>query len=165
MAINKADAIEQLKGPNSISNQQALVKKIQGTQKIVPVRYPIPGGKTMTQDIPESQLSSAVYNWLRHCRHFMEAKISLINDLNNANTTRTKVIEFNSTTKNAEWEVRGKKWLAERVSDVLKDDHIVAVEITKEGIFAFHDNDKTFSPDSEDWEPYVEMLPFRAPTF
>lgn len=165
MAINKTDAIEQLKGPNSISHQQALVKKIQGTQTIRPVRYDIPGGKTMTQDIPESQLSTAVYNWLRHCRHFMEAKISLIGDINEISSTRRKLVDFDTKTKNSEWEVRGKKWLAERISDVLKDDHIVAVEVNREGIYASYDNDKTFSPESENWQPYVEMLPFRPPTF
>ena len=165
MAINKADAIEQLKGPNSISNQQALVKKIQGTKTITPVRYSIPGGKTMTQDIPESQLSTAVYNWLRHCRHFTEARISLIDNVNSVNSTRKKLVDFDINNKNTEWELRGKKWLSERVSDVLKEDHIILVEITKEGIFAYFDDDKTFSPESDNWQPYVEMLPFRPPTF
>ena len=32
MPITKAEAIEQLSGPNSLSNQQALVKKIVGSE-------------------------------------------------------------------------------------------------------------------------------------
>ena len=119
----------------------------------------------MTQDIPESQLSTAVYNWLRHCRHFTEARISLIDNVNSVNSTRKKLVDFDINNKNTEWELRGKKWLSERVSDVLKEDHIILVEITKEGIFAYFDDDKTFSPESDNWQPYVEMLPFRPPTF
>ena len=164
MGLTKANAIDQLKGPNSISNQQALVKKIQGTRIKPPVRHIIPGGKSLTE-IDEGQLPVAVFNWLRHCRHFTEGVVSLCSDVEERKTKVKKVVDFDPKMRNTEWEVRGKRWLAERIADILTQSNILSVNIKKEGLYAVYDVEKTFSAESEDWEPYVELTPFRPPTF
>ena len=165
MAITKQEALNQLSSPGSISNQQALVKKIQGTKISAPVKRVIPGGKTLQEDLSESSLPHAVYNWLRYSRHWTEGVISFCSDLANRKTKTKKVLDFDSKTKNSEWEIRGKRWLSERVAEVLTQDNILAVKITREGLQAVTDVDGTFSPKSEDWEPYVELTPFRPPAF
>ena len=164
MGISKADAIDQLKGPISISNQEALVKKIQGTKIKPPVKYIVPGGKHLT-DFDQQQLSVAVFNWLRHSRHFTEGVISLCSNYENRATSTKKVVDFDPKTRNAEWEVRGKRWLAERIAEVLTEDSILAVSIKREGLYAIYDSEENFTSSSEDWEPYVELVPFRPPTF
>ena len=164
MGLTKANAIDQLQGPNSISNQEALVKKIQGTKIKEPVRHVIPGGKNLT-DLDQGQLPVAVFNWLRHCRHFTEGVISLCADYTERNTKTKRVVDFDPKQRNTEWEIRGKRWLAERVADVLTEDNILAVKIEKEGLYAVYDNEGEFTSESSDWEPYVELTPFRAPTF
>ena len=164
MGLTKANAIDQLKGPNSISNQEALVKKIQGTKIKDPVKHIIPGGKSLTE-LDQQQLPVAIFNWLRHCRHFTEGIVSLSSSHSDRNTTTKRVVDFDPKQRNTEWEIRGKRWLAERIADVLTEDDIVAVKIEKEGLYAVYDNDKTFSSESEDWQPYIELTPFRPPTF
>ena len=163
MGLSKAEAIRQLGG--NVSNQEALVKKIKGTQAIEPVRRVIPAGKTMHQTLDKSKLPNAVFTWLRHCRHFTEATISLSRDYTTHSHSMKRVVDFDTNTKNVEWEVRGKRWLAERVADVIWMDDILAVEITKEGIYGIFDKKKAFNPQSEDWEPYIELTPFKPPTF
>lgn len=165
MALNKTEAIEQLSSANSVSNQQALVKKIQGTKVSKPVKRFIPGGKNLTQELNESNLSTAVFNWVRHCRHFTECTISLCENPAIRNTKTNKVLDFDTKTRNAEWEIRGKRWLAERIADVLMTDNLLAVEVKRDGIYTVIDAEKTFKPDSEDWMPYVELTPFRPPAF
>lgn len=164
MALDKQTAIEQLSGPNSVSNQEALVKKIQGPKLIKPIRRIIPGGKNLTE-LSESQLPTACFNWLRHCRHFTEGVISLCSDYSQRKTKQTKVVDFDTKTKNFEWEIRGKRWLAERLAEILTQDNILAVKIERSGVYSIIDTEGSFGPNSEDWEPYVELTPFRAPTF
>ena len=165
MAITKSEALDQLSGPGAVSNQQALVKKIQGTTVSQPVKRIIPGGKTLQEDLSESTLPHAVYNWLRYSRHWTEGVISFCSDLTSRKTRVKKVIDFDSKTKNSEWEIRGKRWLSERIAEVLTQDNILAVKINREGLQAVTDAEGTFSPESEDWEPYVELTPFRPPSF
>ena len=165
MATTKANAIDQLKGPNSISHQEALVKKIQGTQISTPVKFTIPAGHSLTKDLSEAQLSSAVYNWLRRCRHFTEGTISLCEDINARKTKTTKKVDFDTKNRNLEWEVRGKKWLSERVADILNTENVLAVKIAKDGLYSVVDTEETFTPESQDWQPWVELTPFRPPTF
>lgn len=165
MALNKTDAIEQLGGPNSISNQQALVKKIQGTKISKPIKRFIPGGQNLTEELNQGNLATAVFNWVRHCRHFTECTISLCKDPTARKIKTSKVLDFDTNTKNTEWEIRGKRWLAERIADVLMTDNLLAVNVTKEGISTIIDTEGTFNPESKDWMPYVELTPFRPPTF
>jgi len=165
MALTKTEAIKQLDGPGSVSNQTALVKKIIGSGRTKTIRRVIPGGKTMTTDLQPEQLPRAAYNWLRYCAHFTECIISLAEDHTTRKTSTKKILDFDTNTKNYEWDLRGKRWLAERVADALKIDNLVALIIKKEGIYSVTDTTGEFSPDSEDWVPNVTMTPIRPPVF
>jgi hypothetical protein len=70
MALTKKQAIEYESSPNSLSNQQALVKRIISSEPRTSVKRVIPAGSSITEDIGEKALVSAVYIWLRHCAHF-----------------------------------------------------------------------------------------------
>jgi hypothetical protein len=165
MPLSKAEAINQLRSPNSLSNQQALVKKILGTESKKTIRRTIPGGSHIVESISDKELPGAIYTWLRHCRHFTSATISFAKDPSTLETSKQKIVDFDSRGKLTEWETRGKRWLAERLSDIIMGDNIVAVEIEKDGLYLIKDTVGTFSPDSDDWEPYVEFSPFRPPIF
>ena len=165
MPITKAEAIEQLSGPNSLSNQQALVKKIIGSEGKRTVKRLIPGGATLVADISDKELPSAVYTWLRHCTHFTSATISFAKEMSEEDITKEKVIDFDSRARLTEWETRGKRWLAERVADIITRDNVVAVEIQKDGLYLCLDKKGNFTPTSENWEPYIQFSPFRPPTF
>tara|TARA_B100000427_G_scaffold250125_1_gene213353 strand:- start:804 stop:1301 length:498 start_codon:yes stop_codon:yes gene_type:complete len=165
MPTSKAEAIEQLNGPNSVSHQQALVKKILGSESKKTVKRVIPGGKTLVEDLSDKDLAPAVYTWLRHCRHFTSAVLSFARDPSSLNISETKVIDFDSRGKLAEWETRGKKWLSERIADIIMRENVVAVRIEKDGLYLITDKDGTFSPETEEWEPYIQFSPFRPPVF
>lgn len=164
MGLTKAEAIRQLGSRGAVSNQQALVKKIEGVQPIKPIKRIIPGGKELTS-IPSEDLPMAVYTWLRACTFFTEATLSLCRSPETKPNKVTKVIDFDTRNRNPEWELRGKRWLAERIVDMLKIKNLMAVKVKKDGIYSIVDSTGEFTPSSEDWEPYIELLPFKPPTF
>ena len=165
MPTSKAEAIEQLNGPNSVSNQQALVKKIVGSTSKETIKRLIPAGKTLVEDLSDKDLAPAIYTWLRHCRHFTSAVVSFARDPSALKTSESKIVDFDSRGKLCEWETRGKKWLSERIADIIMRDNVVAVKIEKDGLYLITDKEGTFSPQCEEWEPYVQFSPFRPPIF
>ncbi len=165
MPITKAEAIDQLSGPNSISNQQALVKKIIGSTPKQTVKRVIPGGSTLVQDLSDRDVAPAIYTWLRHCRHFTSAVISFAKDPSELKLSESKVVDFDPRGRLAEWEVRGKKWLSERIADIIMRDNVVAIRIEQDGLYLSIDKEGTFSPESDNWEPNVQFSPFRPPVF
>jgi hypothetical protein len=164
MGLSKTEAIRQLESRGSVSNQQALVKKIEGVKAVNPIKRIIPGGKELSSLKPDD-LTVAVYTWLRGCNIFTEALLSLCSDSNSHKSATNKVIDFDTNTKNTEWEIRGKRWLAERVVDVLRTKNILSVRIKKEGIYSIFKPDGAFGPSSNDWEPYIQLTPFKPPKF
>jgi hypothetical protein len=164
MGLSKAEALRQLESRGSVSNQQALVKKIQGVKVIQPVKRIIPGGKQLSSLDP-ANLTVAVYTWLRGCNIFTEAFLSLSAEATAHQATTSKVIDFDTNTKNTEWEIRGKRWLAERIVDVLRTKNILSVTVKRDGIYSTIKNDGSFGPKSKDWEPYIQLTPFKPPTF
>ena len=119
MPINKNTAIQQLGDNSSISNQQSLVKKLQGPQINKKITMIIPGGNKLTEYISREHLPSAIFTWLRRCRHFKDVEISFINDYSKKEYETTMVVDFNTNTKLPQWEIEVKKWLADQVSEVL----------------------------------------------
>lgn len=164
MGLSKAEALRQLDSRGSVSNQQALVKKIEGVKAVQPVKRIIPGGKQLSSLKPED-LTVAVYTWLRGCNIFTEAFLSLSADPTAHKSATNKVVDFDPNTRNTEWELRGKRWLAERVVDVLRTKNILSVTIKRDGIYTTIKKDGSFGPKSEDWEPYIQLTPFKPPTF
>lgn len=165
MALTKKQAIEFESSPNSLSNQQALVKRIINSEPRTSIKRVIPAGATITSDISEKALAAAVYTWLRHCAHFTQVTISFAKDPSTINCSRNKMVDFQSTGKYTEWEQRGKRWLAERVADIITRDGVVSVEIQKDGIYLNTDKTGSFDPTHAEWEPYIEFSPFRPPQF
>lgn len=163
MAITKKQAIEYESSPNSLSNQQALVKRIINSEPKTTIKRIIPAGATLTEDIGEKALTSAIHTWLRHCTHFTQATISFAKDPSSLRTSRSKMVDFQSTGRYTEWEQRGKRWLAERVADLITRDNIVSLDIEKDGIYLSIDKSKEFGPGHSEWEPYIEFSPLRLP--
>ena len=164
MGLSKAEAIRQLESRGSVSNQQALVKKIEGVRAVTPIKRIIPGGKKLSSLKPED-LTVAVYTWLRGCNIFTEAFISLSSDPTAHKAMTNKVIDFDTNTRNTEWEIRGKRWLAERVVDVLRTKNLLSISIKRDGIYSTIRTDGSFGPTSDDWEPYIQLTPFKPPKF
>ena len=144
-------------------HQQALVKKIEGVQPVTPIKRVIPGGSTL-HELPIDTLPSAVYTWLRACTHFTEGTPIPASCPEELKTKTRRIIDFDTKTRNAEWEVRGKRWLAERIVELLKIKNIVAIEIKRDGLTVVMASG-SFGPKSKAWEPYIELVPLNHQSF
>ena len=158
--MSKAQAMKDLER-SKLSNQQSLVDKINGTPTITKINRIIPAGKTLLNDVSREDLPRACYTWLRHCRHYTEFKISFLKDSVETNLKKTKVMDFDSRSRNLEWESRGKKWLGEVVAENLLKTSVVAVSGDKDGLYTYTTEEEV-NPENDNWEPYVEFTPFRG---
>lgn len=165
MSINKTDAIKQLGTNSSVANQESLVKKLQGPKINKQLKMVIPGGKNLTDLVSAEQLPTAIFTWLRRCRHFKDVEISLINSYSDKNTQLATVVDFNTTTKLPQWEVQGKKWLAEQIANVISMDNVLSVKVDKIGIHVVLDKDQSFTNDSDSWEPHLIFTPHKPTGF
>lgn len=159
MAMSKTEAIKELEN-NKLSNQQALVTKISGSSETKRLKRVIPAGKNLLESINRETLPKAVYIWLRHCAYFTEFTISFVRDLEETTSKTNKVLEFNTRSSNIEWDVRGKRWLAEKIAENLLKENVIAVQGDREGLYVTTSKTEV-SQEDENWEPYVEFLPFR----
>ncbi len=157
--MDKQHAIKQLGNNPSVAHQQSLVQKLSGPKINKQIKMIIPGGANLTDSISKDQLSQAVFTWLRRCRHFKDVIISFASDISSLETQTSVVVDFNQNNKLPEWEVQGKKWLSERVTEVLVMDNIVGVKIDKLGIHAILDLTQTFNSSSSNWEPHLIFTP------
>lgn len=159
--MDKHSAIKQLGNNPSVAHQQSLVQKLSGPKINKQIKMIIPGGANLTDNISKDQLSTAVFTWLRRCRHFKDVTISFASDLNEVQTKTSCVVDFNQNNKLPEWEVQGKRWLSERVSEVLAMDNVVGVKVDKVGIHAMLDTEQRFNASSDNWLPHVLFTPDR----
>ena len=166
MELTKADALNQIRGQSSLSNQQSLVQKIQGGTPTKPIKMVIPGGKTLASEISKSELPDAIFTWLRRVRHFKEVTISFCSDSSLRKTKSMNAVDLDSSHTISQWERMGKKWLAERLAEVLSQENILAVKVDKNAIYAIINiEENSFTPESEDWEPYLEFIPQKNQAF
>ena len=165
MSLNKTDAIKQLGTNSSVANQESLVKKLQGPKINKQLKMVIPGGKNLTELVSAEQLPTAIFTWLRRCRHFKDVEISLISSYSNMDTQLATVVDFNSSTKLPQWEVQGKKWLAEQIANVISMDNVLSVKVDKVGIHVVLDKEQSFNSDSESWEPHLIFTPHKPTGF
>ena len=165
MGISKPDAIKQLQGMNSVSNQHSLVKKLAGPQIQKPLHHIIPGGKNLAELVSQDQLPGAIWTWLRRCRHFKDVLVALSSDYEKRNHRVSTVVDFDENARLPEWETQGKKWLAERIAEVLAMEHILGVKVNKSGVHAIQDLDQSFDSSSEDWEPNLIFTPHKTTGF
>ena len=159
MSIDKNTAIKQLGTNSNVANQESLVKKLTGPKINKQLTHIIPGGNNLTELVSRENLPQAIFTWLRRCRHFKDVIITFSSDLSKRNCQVSQVVDFNTNSRLPEWEVQGKKWLSERVSEVLAMDHVVAVKVKKEGIDVYLDQDQDFSSTSNDWMPQIIFTP------
>jgi hypothetical protein len=165
MSIDKADAIKQLGNNSSVSNQESLVKKLQGPKINKQLVMTIPGGKNLTELVSKEKLPTAIFTWLRRVRHFKDVEISLVKSYTNKDYQSSTVVDFNTTTKLPEWEIQGKSWLANQIAEVISMDNIMSVKVDKAGIHVILDKTQSFSADSEDWEPHLIFTPHKPTGF
>jgi len=164
MSLSKKEAIDDLKKSRGISNQQSLVKKIINDNVLKITKRYIPGGKNLLKEISKENIDDAIYTWLRHCRNFTQCTISLIEPLNISELKETKTFDFNPNSKNLEWETRGKRWLAGKISVALLKNKTAAVIIKKDGVFCYSLKEE-LTDESKNWLPYIEFHPFRPGVF
>jgi hypothetical protein len=165
MSTDKNTAIKQLGNNSTVAHQQSLVQKLAGPKINKSIKHIIPGGASLTDLVSRENLPEAIFTWLRRCRHFKDVVISFADNYSTKTLHKSHVVDFDTNTKLPQWEIQGKKWLAERISEVLAMDHIVAVKITKQGIEAMIDPDQTFSSESEDWLPQIIFTPNKPTGF
>jgi hypothetical protein len=162
MAITKTEAIKQLESAgSSVAHQQALVKKLAGTQLQKQIKHIIPGGKHLTEQVSKEALADTIFTWLRRVRFFKDVTLSMCKDNTKLTLNSAQVVDFDSKSPQLEWDVKGKKWLAERMADVLKEDKIVAVTATKTGLTAYQLVGEDFTPAHDLWEPNLTFTPFK----
>lgn len=159
MSIDRNTAIRQLGTNSNIANQESLVKKLSGPKINKQVVHVIPGGSNLTELVSRENLPNAVFTWLRRCRHFKDVVISFSENYSTKDCQVSQVVDFNTNMRLPEWEVQGKKWLADRVSEVLAMEHVVAVKVKKEGIDVFLDKTQSFNSSSDDWLPQIIFTP------
>ena len=75
------------------------------------------------------------------------------------------VVDFDANARLPEWETKGKKWLAERITEVLVMDNVLGVKVDKKGVHAIQDLDDSFNQDSDDWEPNLVFTPHKPSAF
>jgi len=157
MAKTKEDVIRD----GNVSNQQSLVKQLLPSATKM-VRFDIPGGKNMLDEIDQSSMERTVWNWLKFCRHFDEATLSLSTDVESLETRTVRLVEFDQT-RNGQpiWEMHKdqKRYLARIIADVINERKFVAIRVTREALFLVEEDGDTFGPDSEAWAPYWEFRP------
>jgi hypothetical protein len=165
MSTDKNTAIKQLGNNSNVAHQESLVKKLAGAKINKSIVHVIPGGANLTELVSREHLPEAIFTWLRRCRHFKDVTVSFVKDYSVREYHSTQIIDFNTNTKSSEWEIQGKKWLAERIAEVLAIEHVLAVKITKEGISAIIDKAQSFSSASDDWLPQIIFTPHRPTGF
>lgn len=151
----KKEAIRELERSN-LSNQNALVKKIEGVKSSKNIKRYIPGGKHLSEQISKERLPTAINQWLRHTRHFSEMEFSFL-DPKPAALNESKVYDFDSAATNFEWERRGRKWLSEIIAEHMLKDRVVSIKVKKEGVYTYSSED-SFDSKNEDWKPYVNFV-------
>jgi len=143
----------------SVTNQQALVNRLID-ETIKTKRIYIPGGVRLTEALSSDDLETSVYTWLRGCRYFEEVSISLCEDPNARKLNTKKVQQFDTTQPYPIWVMHDnrKRYLAEVFAKYMRENKFIVLTAKKDGIY-LSTTDESFSPEAEDWAPYIEFLP------
>jgi hypothetical protein len=147
-----------------VSNQQSLVKRIVQSARVKSTKTIIPGGKFLLDEVDQNKLQAAVFTWLRRHRWFEWVKISFAADPDALDVVVTKVADFPEANGYAVWEqpAQGKRWLSEQISDALLRSKLIYIEARKDGLYVAKERKETdFSPQSDNWQPYYEIMPVR----
>lgn len=174
----------ELERERGVANQQRLVELLT-PQRNKPVKHVIPGGKNMLEELDGEALIGAVYNWLRRVSKFGGITISFAKDAAVFQTAKEKVIDFPGGTQPI-WltHPKGRMYLAEEFTKIIKSTKLVAIEADKTGIYVIKDRSNKFGPKraagaadatdkiaigdlipNEDWEPYLEFRDVERPRY
>lgn len=149
---------------SSVSNQQALVKRLLGNNRPKPTKTIIPGGQNILDEVSKVTLERAVLTYLRRHRYFENFKLSFAKDPDSMDLRVEKVQDFPYDGRYAIWEQpsQGKRWLADQISEILTRQKLVYIEAKYDGLYvATEKAESDFGPGTEQWQPYYEMLPAR----
>jgi hypothetical protein len=149
---------------SSVSNQQALVKRLIGNNRPKPSKTVIPGGQSILDEVDQTMLERAVFNYLRRHRYFETFKLSFAKAPETMELQVEKIQDFPYDGKYAIWEIpaQGKSWLAEQIAGILARQQLVYIEAKYDGLYVATEKKKSdFGPGNANWEPYYEMLPSR----
>lgn len=150
---------------SSVSNQQALVKRLLGNNRRKPTKTIIPGGQNILDEVSKETLERAILTYLRRHRYFENFKLSFARDPNSMELRVEKVQDFPYDGRYAIWEQpsQGKRWLADQISSILATRKLVYIEAKYDGLYVATEREESdFGPGEESWEPYYEMLPARV---
>lgn len=157
MAQTKYD----LANSRAVSDQEALVKLINGPPKKRKIKHIIPGGKHLFQTNMDTQeLYKRIYTWLKRVRTFDECTLSFSRNPEAYSYSLQKIQEFPSTMQVPIWMIPSKgkdflaRTLAEQITRATKPPVLLVVK--KDGIY-IATSDK-FKMSNEDWEPYLEFI-------
>lgn len=145
---------------SSVSNQQALVKRLLGNNKPKPTRTVIPGGQNILDEVSKKTLERAVLTYLRRHRYFEGFKLSFAKNPDKMDLKVEKVQDFPYDGRYAIWEQpsQGKRWLADQISDILVRQKLVYIEAKYDGLYvATEKAESEFGPGTPEWEPFYEM--------
>lgn len=150
---------------SSVSNQQALVKRLLGNNRPKPTKTIIPGGQNILDEVAKTTLEQALTTYLRRHRYFENFKLSFAKDPDSMNLKVEKIQDFPYDGRYTIWELpaQGKRWLAGQIADVLSRQKLVYIEAKADGLYVATERvESDFGPGAEQWEPFYEMLPARV---
>ena len=154
---------ESLAAGGAVSDQQALVQLMLAKNVTKPVKHMIPGGRHMFKEGHEmniKQLEAAVYTWLRRVRDFDECTICFSSAPTKYKTKTIRAIDFPTDTSSPIWKIpaKGKSYLARVMAEQIAKGGLVSVTAKKDGLYVAQEPTGELSPESTDWEPYVEFV-------
>ena len=160
MAPSKSEVLSS----GTVSNQQALVKKIIA-RKREPRRIIIPGGKNMLESLDGRNLQQAVHTWLRGCRWFDSVKLSFVTDLESRESTTYRIHEFPDAPSNMRaWDmpsIGGKLWLAGLIAETITERIVFAIEAKDDGLYVTVPTEEISGSElqsSDAWQPYLDFV-------
>lgn len=147
----------------AVSDQQALVNLMIGKTVNKPIKHMIPGGKHMFKEGHEmniKQLEAAIYTWLRRVRVFDECTLCFSSTPTKYATKTIRTIDFPTDTTAPVWllPAKGKSYLARVMAEQVSKGGLVSITVKKDGLYVAQEPKGELTPESSDWEPYVEFV-------
>lgn len=154
---------ESLAAGGAVSDQQALVQLMLSKNTNKPVKHVIPGGRHMFKEGHEmniKQLEAAIYTWLRRVRVFDECTICFSSTPTKYKTKTIRAVDFPTDTTGPIWQIpaKGKSYLAKVMAEQIAKGNLVSVTAKKDGLYVAQEAAGELTPESGDWEPYVEFV-------
>lgn len=154
---------ESLAAGGAVSDQQALVQLMLSKTVNKPVKHIIPGGRHMFKEGHEmniKQLEAAIYTWLRRVRAFDECTICFSSTPAKYSTKTVRAVDFPTDSQSPIWQLpaKGKSYLARVMAEQISKGGLVSVTAKKDGLYVSQEPKGELSPESTDWEPYVEFI-------